>query len=596
MQRVKKWGVALLIMSLCLLPVATEAKGFKDVKQGGSLDHAIHELAAAGVIGGFPDGMFRANEKVTRGQVASLIDRAIVLENKVPEKHFTDVRGNTHEASIYRVQQAGIIDGYADGTFKPAEVLTRAQMAKIITKAFDLPKGKDAGFPDVPNHVWYKEYVDALAAKKITVGSNGKYLPSEAVTRGHFASFLHRSLNWAQNEGKGYIKEGVVVSPPKVTEQPKPQPKPEPKPQPSTVKVTNQNKYSPYLNLKKDKNGNTIIDGKSYPIGLSQNRPKPGEKLGASTAHWYKNTSNSIIVVNGKQIDSFGLELNRDYLDDETFKLEPIIKGLGYSWKVSKDIITISNGKEVFVIDTNKNEINGVKVSNRRMTLYSFEVFMTADLIQKHLKIPVHLEVNPQISYFGGRYLSSAGADVYEEWVYHESMELKKNGYFAPKQLPDVFVPQKTTKKTPQEVWKDLEKHADNYGIKGQDKGAVNYYVSAIHHGHHSRLKNMLFTMNVYGTYHFPKHAVSQNISIHYVDSLSKFILGDDGGKVTKAYYDLMNSNINLDKNEYKMLKKINVNGTNVYFYNTRRLSGGEAGLQIHFSQPNKEITGFYLE
>lgn len=174
-------------------------------------------------------------------------------------------------------------------------------------------------------------------------------------------------------------------------------------------------------------------------------------------------------------------------------------------------------------------------------------------------------------------------------------MELKKNGYFAPKQVADVFVPTKTTKKTKESVWQDFEKYADDYGVVGNDKSFINYYVRPIYHTNYSELNNAIFGIYVYDLYYFPNHAVSQNISIHYIDSLSKFILGDDGGKVTKAYYDLMKSNVNLDKNEYKILKKFNVNGTNVYFYNNRRLSNGRMDFQIFFSQPNKEITGFHL-
>lgn len=226
-----------LLVPAMVAPMPTEAKveeaSFTDVPKGDKeLPYALYELAELGVVNGYQDGTFRPNEGVTRGQVSAFIDRVLKLEGKIKGKTFKDVgENNRFYQQISRVQQAGIIDGFNDGTFRPNEPLTRAQMAKILSIAFDLPKGEEANFPDVPKNHWSKPYVDALATKEITVGSEGLYKPNETVTRGQYVMFLHRALNWAQKENQDVVKDGVVVTP-KPSVKPKPETKPAPEAEP----------------------------------------------------------------------------------------------------------------------------------------------------------------------------------------------------------------------------------------------------------------------------------------------------------------------------------------------------------------------------
>lgn len=226
-----------LLVPAMVAPMPTEAKveevSFTDVPKGDKeLPYALYELAELGVVNGYQDGTFRPNEGVTRGQVSAFIDRVLKLEGKIKGKTFKDVgENNRFYQQISRVQQAGIIDGFNDGTFRPNEPLTRAQMAKILSIAFDLPKGEEANFPDVPKNHWSKPYVDALATKEITVGSEGLYKPNETVTRGQYVMFLHRALNWAQKENQDVVKDGVVVTP-KPSVKPKPETKPVPEAEP----------------------------------------------------------------------------------------------------------------------------------------------------------------------------------------------------------------------------------------------------------------------------------------------------------------------------------------------------------------------------
>ena len=105
--------------------------------------HAIDQLAAVGIISGATDGRFHPNSAVTRGQMASFLARAydyLTGAQLGPKgSGFPDVpSGDAHEADIDAVAGAGISGGYADGSFRPTQLLTREQLASFLTRLLDL--------------------------------------------------------------------------------------------------------------------------------------------------------------------------------------------------------------------------------------------------------------------------------------------------------------------------------------------------------------------------------------------------------------------------------------------------------------------------
>jgi len=78
--------------------------------------------------------------------------------------NFTDV-DSTHWASpaIYKMQEAGILSGYSDGTFRPNKNITLAEFATIFTKIFEIsPDNESNYFVDVNTNHWAKSYLEAV--------------------------------------------------------------------------------------------------------------------------------------------------------------------------------------------------------------------------------------------------------------------------------------------------------------------------------------------------------------------------------------------------------------------------------------------------
>ncbi|MEK3955986.1 S-layer homology domain-containing protein [Psychrobacillus sp. FSL K6-1464] len=193
--RTTKIGVGILTILALAVPNAAsaQAKSFKDVPSTLWTHDIVVEMADAGVINGYPDGTFKPNDSITRGQMAAMLSRSENFELERAAVAFKDVPTNhQYHDEIQAVYQAGIVDGKGDGTFGVSDSLTRGQMAKVLTNAYELEAKGTKNLSDVEGH-WSEEYVLAMYTNGITTGNGGKYLPQEKLERQHFAVFMHRA-------------------------------------------------------------------------------------------------------------------------------------------------------------------------------------------------------------------------------------------------------------------------------------------------------------------------------------------------------------------------------------------------------------------
>jgi len=204
-------AVAIPAMVAPIQADAVVQKPFKDIAKSSPYYDIIHDMRDKGIISGYENGTFRANESISRKHAAALIGRTKELKSTVPFVQFKDVsKSNPYFNDIKKLQQAGIFKADAKGNFNPNQPITRAEMAKILTVSFDL-KAKDAkDFPDVPkNHPSYND-VKALYSNGVTTGDDGLFKPDASLTRAHYAVFMHRAMN--------NIKEDVSLDLNKLTE------------------------------------------------------------------------------------------------------------------------------------------------------------------------------------------------------------------------------------------------------------------------------------------------------------------------------------------------------------------------------------------
>ena len=124
-----------------LLDAAVRGEVFDDVPDTHTHGAGMRAVAAAGVAGGFTDGTYRPAELVSRTQMATFLTRALGLPDP-GARHFLDVTAdNVHSPGIQAVAPKGVAGGFNDGRYVPAASVTRAQMATLLARAFlDAPR------------------------------------------------------------------------------------------------------------------------------------------------------------------------------------------------------------------------------------------------------------------------------------------------------------------------------------------------------------------------------------------------------------------------------------------------------------------------
>ena len=131
--------------------------------------------------------------------VSASADEPPLLISPAPaaQRVFTDVEpGTALETALVKLKNAGIINGYEDGSFQPAGGLSRAEFCKMINILFGYTELATTGFPDVPADAWYHDHV--LIAKKqgyIQGFEDGTFRGNEKITREQVCVIIDRINN-----------------------------------------------------------------------------------------------------------------------------------------------------------------------------------------------------------------------------------------------------------------------------------------------------------------------------------------------------------------------------------------------------------------
>ncbi|MEE1131985.1 MAG: S-layer homology domain-containing protein [Caryophanon sp.] len=205
---------------LLALPTDTKAEQFPDVNHKTELGRAIDFLSEEDVISGFPDGTFRPNDPVTRGQASKMMAQltnatSVTRYNPNTKPTFKDI-GLTHQyyADINALYEYGVIGGYEDGTFKHGRQITRAHTAKMIANLFVLPHFEvRQRFVDVPRTSdRYQSVNSVFQARIMRETTKERFSPDKTITRGEFALFLFRAYNYTATTIKAAEKLKPFIS------------------------------------------------------------------------------------------------------------------------------------------------------------------------------------------------------------------------------------------------------------------------------------------------------------------------------------------------------------------------------------------------
>jgi hypothetical protein len=174
---------------------------YHDVTKDNDAYEAIATLSKTGIINGFENSYFKPELAVTRGQAAAMLNRKLNLTASSTDS-FSDVSSNMEfEKDIKAIKAAGIIEGYHDGTFRPHELLTRAQLAVIMDRSFNISQltsiaSAKASYNDLSTSYWAYDSIIALKTIDETdVFNHSAFRANDHASRADFAAAMYGSMN-----------------------------------------------------------------------------------------------------------------------------------------------------------------------------------------------------------------------------------------------------------------------------------------------------------------------------------------------------------------------------------------------------------------
>lgn len=136
---------------------------------------AIKRAAALGIVQGYPDSTFKPAESITRAQFIKMLANAFEWQAEQGELAFTDNDeiGAWAKDAILQAVNRGIINGYGDGSFRPNQEITRTEMTVMLARVLGIAISatEQTGFTDDATiPAWGKGTVEALRELGIVAG------------------------------------------------------------------------------------------------------------------------------------------------------------------------------------------------------------------------------------------------------------------------------------------------------------------------------------------------------------------------------------------------------------------------------------------
>ena len=177
----------------------TKSNGYNDVKDGDWFCCAVSTLSKMGIIKGYEDGSFKPNDPISRAEFAAIAARFDPDGDKTPAT-FADVTSHWAKDEISIAANHGWIKGYEDGSFKPDQKITRAETMTLVNRVLNrLPETKDDLHKDMKTWVdnmdetaWYY-----LAVQEAT---NSHYFKNKTSTKFEQWTDLRDTRDWSELE------------------------------------------------------------------------------------------------------------------------------------------------------------------------------------------------------------------------------------------------------------------------------------------------------------------------------------------------------------------------------------------------------------
>ncbi len=263
---------------------------------------AVTFLTDKKIVVGYPDGYYRPDQKVTRGEFSTMVIKALGLYEKDTPQIF-DYKDTTKHWANRNIQVAsyyGLVNGYPGGYFYPNNDVTRMEALSIVLNALS-PENINSeqakhfvsiyeDYSEIPDWALIKAgQVQMLGLVYNTPGHETTLEPMRPATRGELAKFVFNMMDAVQRIPSEKIKDEIEVVPEKKPAEPK--------------------KADGYIldNVYYDEEYAVIPEGTVIPLTINKclnaKKVKEGEKFIARTPFNFVTREKYVVLPIGVQID-----------------------------------------------------------------------------------------------------------------------------------------------------------------------------------------------------------------------------------------------------------------------------------------------------
>lgn len=202
---------AMLLSTNAFAAVPSDFSDFPTDWSAPAMTHAVQN----GLLNG-SDGKILPKGLLTRAQMATMVNRAFASSAKASLTSFTDmVPGVWHYDEMAKSVQMGVFQG-ADGKLSPNDPITREQAFAVLARAFGLADGKASSLDKFSDGTqvssWARGAVAALVEQGYVTGADGALNPQSYITRAEFAQVMDALVAaYADQDLKDQTVEGNLI-------------------------------------------------------------------------------------------------------------------------------------------------------------------------------------------------------------------------------------------------------------------------------------------------------------------------------------------------------------------------------------------------
>lgn len=175
-----KLSSAFVALAISAFPFVASA--FSDVSEGDYHYDAINFVYEKGMVQGYEDGTFKPDNLINRAEFVKILVSSKYQGPLDGSNCFTDINHEWYAGFVCWAQQYNIVSGYPDGTFGPAKMINLAEGLKIVLESYKFNMG-------TATDPWYKKYYDY--AKENDYLDKIEANIGDYITRGEMAQLLY---------------------------------------------------------------------------------------------------------------------------------------------------------------------------------------------------------------------------------------------------------------------------------------------------------------------------------------------------------------------------------------------------------------------